>query len=67
MCFRTKEMFDIVIDYPDSTHALHDLKVSNYISMTYFWLRTLITAACYQECLQRVDQRTQFVRSLRKA
>ena len=25
--FRTKEMFDIVIDYPDSTPALHDLKV----------------------------------------
>ncbi|KAN0127847.1 hypothetical protein V8E53_006941, partial [Lactarius tabidus] len=22
----TKEMFDIIIDYPDSTHALHDLK-----------------------------------------
>ena len=25
--FRTKEMFDIVIDYPDSTPALYDLKV----------------------------------------
>ncbi|KAF8264772.1 ubiquitin-protein ligase [Lactarius quietus] len=43
---RTKEMFDIVIDYPDSTHAL---MISN------------------DECLQRVDQRTQLVRCLRKA
>lgn len=26
-------MFDIVIDYPDSTNALHDLKVSNDVFM----------------------------------
>jgi len=42
---RTKELFDIIIDYPDSVAALHDLK----------------------ECLQRVDQRSQLVQSLRKA
>ncbi|EMD39909.1 hypothetical protein CERSUDRAFT_112157 [Gelatoporia subvermispora B] len=42
---RTKEIFDIIIDYPDSLCALQDLK----------------------ECLQRVDQRTELVQTLRKA
>ncbi|TFY75769.1 hypothetical protein EWM64_g8243 [Hericium alpestre] len=42
---RTKEIFDIIIDYPDSASALQDLK----------------------ECLQRVDQRSQLVQTLRKA
>ncbi|OBZ71191.1 Anaphase-promoting complex subunit 2 [Grifola frondosa] len=42
---RTREIFDIIIDYPDSLSALQDLK----------------------ECLQRVDQRTQLVATLRKA
>ncbi|KAI0032569.1 ubiquitin-protein ligase [Vararia minispora EC-137] len=42
---RTKELFDIIIDYPESAAALQDLK----------------------ECLQRVDQRSQLVQSLRKA
>ncbi|KAF7986975.1 hypothetical protein HWV62_33 [Athelia sp. TMB] len=42
---RTREIFDIVIDYPDSTGALQDLK----------------------ECLQRVDQRADLVRTLRTA
>ncbi|KAA1469713.1 hypothetical protein DENSPDRAFT_864325 [Dentipellis sp. KUC8613] len=42
---RTKEIFDIIIDHPDSTPALQDLK----------------------ECLQRVDQRSQLVQTLRKA
>ncbi|GJE99308.1 Anaphase-promoting complex subunit 2 domain-containing protein [Phanerochaete sordida] len=42
---RTREIFDIIIDYPDSRPALDDMK----------------------ECLQRVDQRSQLVQSLRKA
>ncbi|KAF8625915.1 hypothetical protein AX17_006641 [Amanita inopinata Kibby_2008] len=42
---RTKEIFDIIIDFPDSMGALQDLK----------------------ECLQRVDQRTALVQSLRRA
>ncbi|TFK44239.1 hypothetical protein BDQ12DRAFT_672627 [Crucibulum laeve] len=42
---RTSEIFDIIIDFPDSMGALQDLK----------------------ECLQRVDQRTSLVTSLRKA
>ncbi|OCH91244.1 hypothetical protein OBBRIDRAFT_887137 [Obba rivulosa] len=42
---RTKEIFDIIVDYPDSLCALQDLK----------------------ECLQRVDQRTELVQTLRKA
>ncbi|KAI0632358.1 hypothetical protein C8Q77DRAFT_1125177 [Trametes polyzona] len=42
---RIQEMFDIIVDYPDSESALQDLK----------------------ECLQRVDQRSQLVISLRKA
>ncbi|KZT73754.1 hypothetical protein DAEQUDRAFT_754204 [Daedalea quercina L-15889] len=42
---RTREIFDIIIDFPDSQPALEDLK----------------------ECLQRVDQRTQLVQTLRKA
>ena len=31
---RTNEMFDIVIDYPDSTPALHDLKVGKFSAST---------------------------------
>ncbi|KAH9841592.1 uncharacterized protein C8Q71DRAFT_737818 [Rhodofomes roseus] len=42
---RTREIFDIIIDFPDSQPALEDLK----------------------ECLQRVDQRSQLVQTLRKA
>ncbi|KAF8917802.1 hypothetical protein CPB85DRAFT_1373962 [Mucidula mucida] len=42
---RTRDLFDIIINFPESTPALEDLK----------------------ECLQRVDQRSSLVRSLRKA
>ncbi|KAH9480869.1 Anaphase-promoting complex subunit 2 [Psilocybe cubensis] len=42
---RTREIFDIIIDFPDSMGALQDLK----------------------DCLQRVDQRANLVRSLRKS
>ncbi|KAK2463769.1 hypothetical protein APHAL10511_004207 [Amanita phalloides] len=42
---RTKEIFDIIIDFPDSMGALQDLR----------------------ECLQRVDQRSALVQSLRRA
>ena len=28
---RTKEIFDIIVDYPDSLPALHDLKVRHII------------------------------------
>ncbi|KAF8965881.1 ubiquitin-protein ligase [Flammula alnicola] len=42
---RTKEIFDIIIDYPDSAGALLDLR----------------------DCLQRVDQRENLVKTLRKA
>ncbi|KAG5724840.1 Anaphase-promoting complex subunit 2 [Termitomyces sp. T112] len=42
---RTKEIFDIIIDFPDSMGALQDLK----------------------DCLQRVDQRSALVQTLRKA
>ncbi|KAG6841615.1 hypothetical protein C0991_009040 [Blastosporella zonata] len=42
---RTKEIFDIIIDFPDSMGALQDLK----------------------DCLQRVDQRSALVQSLRKS
>lgn len=42
---RTREIFDTIVDFPDSMGALEDLK----------------------ECLQRVDQRTELVYSLRRA
>ncbi|KAF8812048.1 hypothetical protein BYT27DRAFT_6431262 [Phlegmacium glaucopus] len=42
---RTKEIFDIIIDFPDSMGALQDLR----------------------DCLQRVDQRANLVKTLRKA
>ncbi|KAG6894110.1 hypothetical protein C0992_007462, partial [Termitomyces sp. T32_za158] len=42
---RTREIFDIIIDFPDSMGALQDLK----------------------DCLQRVDQRSALVQTLRKA
>ncbi|KIP08942.1 hypothetical protein PHLGIDRAFT_126668 [Phlebiopsis gigantea 11061_1 CR5-6] len=42
---RTNELFDIIIDFPDSKPALEDLK----------------------DCLQRVDQRSHLVQSLRKS
>ncbi|PPQ77098.1 hypothetical protein CVT26_004515 [Gymnopilus dilepis] len=41
---RTREIFDIIIDYPDSMGALTDLR----------------------DCLQRVDQRANLIKSLRK-
>lgn len=42
---RTKEIFDIIIDFPDSMGALQGLR----------------------DCLQRVDQRTNLVKTLQKA
>ncbi|KAF8157822.1 hypothetical protein B0H34DRAFT_656905 [Crassisporium funariophilum] len=42
---RTNEIFDIIIDFPDSIGALHDLR----------------------DCLQRVDQRANLVKALRKS
>ncbi|KJA24366.1 hypothetical protein HYPSUDRAFT_38802 [Hypholoma sublateritium FD-334 SS-4] len=42
---RTSEIFDIIIDFPDSMGALQDLR----------------------DCLQRVDQRANLVRALRKS
>ncbi|TFK89728.1 ubiquitin-protein ligase [Polyporus arcularius HHB13444] len=42
---RLQELFDIIIEYPDSMPALQDLK----------------------ECLSRVDQRNELVKSLRRA
>ncbi|KAG6827929.1 hypothetical protein H0H92_009907 [Tricholoma furcatifolium] len=48
---RTKEIFDIIIDFPDSTGALEDLKVRRAL----------------KDCLIRVDQRSALVQSLRKA
>ncbi|KAI0699322.1 hypothetical protein C8T65DRAFT_719807 [Cerioporus squamosus] len=42
---RLQELFDIIVDHPDSLPALEDLK----------------------ECLSRVDQRDELVKSLRKA
>jgi anaphase-promoting complex subunit 2 len=62
---RTDEMFDIVIDYPDSTPALHDLKVG-LLSASTLPAHSL-TPWRVQECLQRVDQRSQLVQALRKA
>lgn len=58
-------MFNIVIDYPDSTPALHDLKVGKLRASTL--LACSPTAWRVQECLQRVDQRGQLVQALRKA
>jgi anaphase-promoting complex subunit 2 len=58
-------MFDIVIDYPDSTPALHDLKVGQLNASTL--LTHSLIPRRVQECLQRVDQRSQLVQSLRKA
>ena len=58
-------MFDIVIDYPDSTPALHDLKVGLLSASTL--LSHSLTPWFVQECLQRVDQRGQLVQALRKA
>lgn len=61
---RTNEIFDIIVDYPDSRPALDDLKVRRLTVPPLFVANFLSTT---QECLQRVDQRSQLVQSLRKA
>ena len=59
-CFsycRTNELFDIIVDYPDSMAALEDLKV-----------RTLgARSLTEQECLFKVDQRSILVDKLKAA
>ncbi|KAL7280018.1 hypothetical protein ACG7TL_006431 [Trametes sanguinea] len=65
---RIQEIFDIIIDYPDSQSALQDLKVASSgpglddINVIVDRVRRRL-----QECLQRVDQRSQLVITLRKA
>ncbi|KAI0822342.1 ubiquitin-protein ligase [Trametes gibbosa] len=65
---RIQEIFDIIVDYPDSQSALQDLKVVS----SWHGLEdhdVMINRVCgrLQECLQRVDQRSQLVITLRKA
>jgi anaphase-promoting complex subunit 2 len=60
---RTREIFDIIIDFPDSMGALQDLRVCLIFTPLLFASLTAKT----QDCMQRVDQRAALVQSLRKA
>ena len=57
---RTDELFDIIVDYPDSLAALEDLRVSSpAVRRTYGrWL-------IIQECLAKIDQRDTLVTKLK--
>ena len=59
---RTREIFDIIIDFPESTGALLDLKVCDVPRVP-----CLNRLNALQECLQRVDQRSGLVGALRAA
>ncbi|KAI8971172.1 ubiquitin-protein ligase [Trametes punicea] len=65
---RIEEIFDIIIDYPDSQGALQDLKVAS-LRPGLEHVNMLVDRLCgrLQECLHRVDQRSQLVITLRKA
>jgi len=56
------ELFDIIVDYPDSMPALLDLKVSRSLLAS---VHSLINTH-HQECLTRVDERLALVKALRK-
>ncbi|KAI0670871.1 ubiquitin-protein ligase [Trametes maxima] len=66
---RIQEIFDIIIDYPDSQSALQDLKVASSRPGFETFEQMMINRVRgrLQECLQRVDQRSQLVVTLRKA
>ncbi|KAI0365712.1 ubiquitin-protein ligase [Pilatotrama ljubarskyi] len=65
---RIQEIFDIIIDYPDSQSALQDLKVASHRpGLEDFDIMINRVRGRLQECLQRVDQRSQLVITLRKA
>ncbi|KAH9891559.1 ubiquitin-protein ligase [Cubamyces lactineus] len=65
---RIQEIFDIIIDHPDSQSALQDLKVaSSRPGLEDFDMMVNRVRGRLQECLQRVDQRSQLVITLRKA
>lgn len=53
----TDELFDIIIEFPESMAALEDLKV-----MRLLWVP--LTA---QDCMFKIDQRDQVVEKLRAA
>lgn len=59
---RVRELFDIIIDFPDSRKALEDLKVCTPLRSASSKCQFVL-----QECLQRVDQRSGLVQNLRKA
>lgn len=60
---RTKEIFDIIVDFPESMGALQDLKVG----MNFCGRYKLNILFYTQECLARVDQRADLVQALRHA
>lgn len=63
-----QEIFDIIIDFPDSQSALLDLKVaSSRPGFDNYEMMVNRVRGRIQECLQRVDQRSQLVVNLRKA
>ncbi|EIW59111.1 ubiquitin-protein ligase [Trametes versicolor FP-101664 SS1] len=65
---RIQEIFDIIIDFPDSQSALLDLKVaSSRPGFDNYEMMVNRVRGRIQECLQRVDQRSQLVINLRKA
>jgi hypothetical protein len=50
---RTKEIFDIIIDFPDSMGALHDLRVLWYISFcSKFLIPFVVTRTVYREWIK---------------
>jgi anaphase-promoting complex subunit 2 len=62
ICNRIREVFDIIIDFPDSMGALNDLKVPIERFPLFVSPHSPLPIGVY-DCLQRVDQRT----ALRKA
>ena len=58
--FRTKETFDIIINFPDSMDALYDLR-------EFLLQFHLLIFARLQDCLQHVDQCANLISSLWKS
>lgn len=60
LMYRTDELFDIIVDYPDSLAALEDLKVSPDTA-GHPVTHQLIS----KECLAKIDQRDALVTKLK--
>lgn len=58
--YRTDELFDIIVDYPESLAALEDLKVNYGLSQS-----SRLFELTRQECLAKIDQRDTLVNKLK--